>query len=61
MTVLAHTLARAVSYMLQRYTAFDLPTFIRGEGREAGEPDASLATGGISLGMLRCNRVTLRP
>jgi transposase len=30
LTVLAHTLARAVYYMLQRNTAFDLPTFFRG-------------------------------
>jgi hypothetical protein len=30
LTVLAHKLARAVYYMLQRYTAFDLPTFCRG-------------------------------
>jgi transposase len=30
LTVLAHKLARAVYYMLQRHTAFDLPTFFRG-------------------------------
>jgi transposase len=30
LTVLAHKLARAVYYMLQRNTAFDLPTFFRG-------------------------------
>jgi transposase len=30
LTVLAHKLARAVYYMLQRKTAFDLPTFLRG-------------------------------
>jgi transposase len=30
LTVLAHKLARAVYYMLQRQTAFDLPTFFRG-------------------------------
>jgi len=29
-TVLAHTVARAVYDMLQRHTAFDLPTFCRG-------------------------------
>jgi transposase len=40
LTVLAHKLARAVYYMLQRQTAFDLPTFLRGEGREADEPAA---------------------
>ena len=38
--VLAHTLARAVYDMLQRKTAFDLPTFLRGYGSEADEPDA---------------------
>jgi transposase len=30
LTVLAHKLARAVYYMLQRKTAFDMPTFLRG-------------------------------
>jgi transposase len=30
LSVLAHKLARAVYYMLQRKTAFDLPTFLRG-------------------------------
>lgn len=30
LTVLAHKLARAVYYMLQRKTAFDIPTFFRG-------------------------------
>jgi transposase len=30
LTVLAHKLARAVYYMLQRKTAFDMPTFFRG-------------------------------
>jgi transposase len=30
LTVLAHKLARAVYYMLQRHTAFDMPTFLRG-------------------------------
>jgi transposase len=30
LTVLAHKLARAVYYMLQRHTAFDLPTCFRG-------------------------------
>jgi transposase len=29
-TVLAHTLARAVYYMVKRHTAFDMPTFLRG-------------------------------
>jgi transposase len=30
LTVLAHKVARAVYYMLQRQTAFDMPTFFRG-------------------------------
>jgi transposase len=30
LTILAHKLARAVYDMLQRKTAFDLPTFLRG-------------------------------
>lgn len=30
LTILAHKLARAVYYMLQRQTAFDLATFLRG-------------------------------
>jgi transposase len=40
LTVLAHKLARAVYYLLQRQTAFDLPTFLRGYRREVGEPAA---------------------
>jgi len=39
-TILAHKLARAVYSMLKRHTAFDMATFLRGEGREAGEPSA---------------------
>jgi transposase len=49
LTVLAHKLARAVSYMLQRHTAFALPTFLRGARREVGEPAAELAPSGSSL------------
>jgi transposase len=30
LTILAHTLARAVYYRLKRQTAFDLPTFLQG-------------------------------
>src|SRR2546426_1614852 len=40
LTGLAHKLARAVYYMVQRKTAFDLPTFFRGYRREVGEPAA---------------------
>jgi hypothetical protein len=49
LTVLAHKFARAVSYLFQRQTAFALPTFLRGERREVGEPAAYLATSGMSL------------
>jgi transposase len=55
LTVLAHHLARAVYDMVPRNTAFDLPTFLRGYGREADEPDASRATRGISLPRARWN------
>ena len=40
LTILAHKLARAVYYMLQRQTAFDLDTFLHGSGRGAGELQA---------------------
>ena len=46
---LAHKLARAVYDMLTRHTACDMAKFLHGEGSRAGEPDASLATHGISL------------
>jgi transposase len=38
LTVLAHTLARAVSYLLQRHTTFAMDTFMRGQGSDVGEP-----------------------
>src|SRR4029453_11950697 len=34
LTILAHKLARAVYYMLKRQTAFDMETFLHGEGAE---------------------------
>lgn len=40
LTILAHKLARAIYYMLQRRAAFDLDAFLHGEGRRAGEPAA---------------------
>jgi transposase len=55
LTILAHKLARAVDYRLQRQTAFDLDTFRHGYGSSAGEPDASLAMPGISLSQA-CSR-----
>ena len=42
LTMLAHNLARAVSDMLKRQTAFDRAMFLRTEGSRAGEPGASL-------------------
>ena len=48
-TILAHTLARAVYYMLTRQTAFDLDTFLQGYGRGAGELKASLDSHGMNL------------
>ena len=49
LTILAHQLARAVYSMLQRQTACDLDTFLQGEGRGAGEPEASLDSHGMTL------------
>jgi len=49
LTILAHTLARAVYDMLQRQTAFDLDTFLQGEGRGAGALNASLDSHGMNL------------
>ena len=47
-TVLAHKLARAVYYMLQRDTGLNMDLFLNGSESSAGEPDASLDTSGIS-------------
>jgi hypothetical protein len=55
LTILAHKLARAVYDMLKRQTAFDMDTCLHGYGSSAGEPDASLATQGISLSQA-CSR-----
>jgi hypothetical protein len=49
LTVLAHKLARVVSYMVTRDTVFELDKFLNGSGRRAGEPAVSLDTHGISL------------
>jgi hypothetical protein len=38
LTMLAHKLARAVYYMLKRETAFEMPKFLKGSWRGAGEP-----------------------
>ena len=49
LTILAHTLARAVYDMLKRTTAFDMATFLRTSRRRAGEPGASLDPHGMRL------------
>src|SRR5438093_9716808 len=49
LTILAHTLARAVYDRLKRHTAFAMAQFLHSEGSRAGEPDASLAPQGMSL------------
>jgi hypothetical protein len=48
-TVLAHQLARAVSYIRQCDTVLDRDKFFASEERRAGKPDASLDYPGISL------------
>ncbi len=48
LTILAHGLARAVSDMLKRDTAFEMETFLPRERSRAAEPDASRDTHGIS-------------
>jgi transposase len=53
LTVLAHTLARAVYSMVTRDTAFHLDKFLPESRSGAGQPAASLAAEGISLAM-RC-------
>jgi Transposase IS116/IS110/IS902 family len=46
---LAHTLARAVYYLLKRTVAFDKALFRQSSGSRAREPDASLDVEGMSL------------
>jgi transposase len=48
-TVLAHQLARAVSDLLTRETAFDMDTFFNASRSGASAPAASRAAAGISL------------
>jgi transposase len=47
--ILAHKLARTVSCMLKRKTAFDVEQFFRTSGSRAREPGASLDTQGMRL------------
>jgi hypothetical protein len=48
LTLLAHQLARAVSFRLRREKALDLTQFLAPGRRQAGEPTASLDTAGGS-------------
>jgi hypothetical protein len=48
-SILAHKLARAVSCMLKRHTAFNLEQFLRTSGSRAREPGAELDPKGRSL------------
>lgn len=56
LSILAHTLARAVYCMLTRQTACDLAQFLRPSGSSAGDPGASLDTEGMRL-----NRTDVKP
>jgi hypothetical protein len=49
LTILAHTLARAVYDLLKRQTACDLDTCLQGEGRGAGALHAELDSPGMPL------------
>jgi transposase len=49
LTILAHTLARAVYDLLKRDTVFDRQKFLHGSWSGAGEPHATLDTPGPSL------------
>lgn len=49
LSILAPTLGRVVSCMLQRQGAFDLEMFLQPSGSSAGEPGASLDSEGMSL------------
>jgi hypothetical protein len=58
-TILAHTLARAVSYLGKRRVVCALDTFLQHEGRGADEPVASLGPDGRSLATVRCHEASL--
>ena len=60
LTVLAHTLARAVYDMLRRDTACDMHKFLNGERSGVSEPTASLDLSGICLRMMLWKALTLR-
>ena len=48
-TIFAHTLARAVYYVLKRQVAFDRQKFLHDSGRGGGELDVSLDNDGMNL------------
>lgn len=49
LSILAHTLGRAVYFRRKRKVACDRPIFLQTSGSRAGEPSASLAAEGMSL------------
>jgi hypothetical protein len=53
LSILAHTLGRAVSCMRKRQGAFDMGMFLQTSGRRAGEPGASRAIKGMRLNRAR--------
>jgi hypothetical protein len=55
LTIRAQKLARPVSYLLKRDTAFDLDQFLNEGWRGVGEPAASLGHHGISLETALCH------
>jgi transposase len=58
LTILAHTLARAVYYMLQHKTAFDMPKFLHSSGGGVGKLAASRDNHGMTLTIhaLQCTK-----
>jgi hypothetical protein len=49
LSILAHTLGRAVYFMRKRQVAFDMEMFLQTSGSRADEPGASLDAEGMSL------------
>jgi transposase len=60
LTVFAHPLARAVSYRLQRDTAFDMHQLLTGERSAVSEPAAALALHGRCLRIMLWKTLPLR-
>jgi hypothetical protein len=55
LTRLSQQRGRAVYYMVQRQTAFDMDTLLHGSGSGADEPYAALDHHGLSLRIVLCN------